>query len=106
MDKPEHVMDNDPSMSVFNTIEMATATNNIKDDINKSYVNDMVTAMLDILDDRERNIVKAVYGIDADCEESFDIIALRMDLTKERVRQLYKHAINKIKTNFANKQAC
>jgi len=54
------------------------------------------------LPERERNIIKAFYGIDQP-EMTLDEIGERYGLTRERVRQLREKAIRHLRSNTKNK---
>jgi len=63
----------------------------IKTELNKT---------LEILDDREKVIVKCYFGIDTGCEAmTLEAIGERYDLTKERIRQIKEKAIRKLRHN-------
>ena len=57
---------------------------------------------LQILNDRERNIVKAFYGI-GQPEMTLEEIGAKYGLTRERVRQIKEKAIRRLRTNTKNK---
>jgi len=55
---------------------------------------------MEVLDDRERDIIKCYYGIDTGCEPmTLEGVGDRYDLTKERVRQIKIIAIRKLRHN-------
>lgn len=55
---------------------------------------------LDILDDRERNIVESYWGINTGCEPmTLEAIGDKYDLTKERIRQIKEKSIRKLRHN-------
>lgn len=64
-------------------------------------LDDSVRAMLEamdrVLDSREKSIVRARYGLDGNEPMTLEEIAGRMNCTRERVRQLEKIAIGKIR---------
>ena len=64
-------------------------------------LDDSVRAMLEamdrVLDSREKSIVRARYGLDGNESMTLEEIAGRMNCTRERVRQLEKIAIGKIR---------
>ena len=64
-------------------------------------LDDSVRAMLEamdrVLDNREKSIVRARYGLDGNEPMTLEEIAGRMNCTRERVRQLEKIAIGKIR---------
>lgn len=65
----------------------------------KEYQKALVTAMLSSISERERTIVKKVFGIDCEPQE-MDEIAKEMGMSKERIRQIRIEACNKMKTMF------
>jgi RNA polymerase primary sigma factor len=83
--------------------ELIEDVNLIKD---KNYyeVDDRVRSelerTLDILDDRERNIVECYFGINSGCEPmTLEDIGDRFNLTKERIRQIKERAIRRLRFN-------
>lgn len=63
----------------------------IKTELNKT---------LEVLDERERVIVKCYFGIDTGCEAmTLEAIGEKYDLTKERIRQIKEKAIRKLRHN-------
>ena len=61
-----------------------------------------IAAALNVLNERERNIVEAFYGINQP-ECTMEEIGKRYGLTRERVRQIREKAIRKLKQNTKNK---
>lgn len=57
---------------------------------------------LNVLNDRERNVVEAFYGINQP-ERTMEEIGKKYGLTRERVRQIREKAIRKLKQNTKNK---
>lgn len=53
--------------------------------------------VLSVLKERDRQVIKAYFGIDSDYEMSPDVIAERFDLTNVRVCQIVKSALTKMK---------
>lgn len=70
--------------------------------IDEHYVdNEMretVTACLGVLDDREREIVRAYFGLDSSEPKTLEEIGDFLGVTRERVRQLRNRALEKMKT--------
>lgn len=55
---------------------------------------------LDVLDERERNIIESYFGLNTECEPmTLEAIGDRYDLTKERIRQIKEKAIRKLRHN-------
>lgn len=65
----------------------------------REYQKALVTAMLSTISERERTIVKKVFGIDCDAQE-MDAIAKEMGMSKERIRQIRISACEKMKEMF------
>ncbi len=70
--------------------EMVLNNHNIKDEILKAMV---------ILNDREKDIVVRYFGLVDGNDETLEMIAESMNLTKERVRQIKEGAIRKLRHN-------
>ncbi len=61
----------------------------IKNELNKT---------LEVLDDRERVIVKCYFGVDTGCEAmTLEAIGEKYSLTKERIRQIKNKALQKLR---------
>jgi RNA polymerase primary sigma factor len=58
---------------------------------------DTITKGLDMLKEREREILKLYYGLDGETPRTLDEIGERFSLTRERVRQVKENAIKKLK---------
>ena len=67
--------------------------------LKESLVKD-VDSGLDILPAREKEILKAYYGLNGNEEMSLDEISDMFGLTKERVRQIKERAIRKLRKSF------
>lgn len=61
-----------------------------------------IASVLQILNERERNIVTAFYGIGRP-EMTLDEIGSKYGLTRERVRQIKEKAIRRLRSNTKNK---
>lgn len=61
-----------------------------------------IAAALNVLNERERNVIEAFYGINQP-ERTMEEIGKRYGLTRERVRQIREKAIRKLKQNTNNK---
>ena len=59
--------------------------------------NRVVNRLFSILSDREREVVSLYYGINEDANYTLMEIGTRMDITRERVRQIKDMAIKKLK---------
>ena len=84
------------------TPEFNSATSSINSfelESDREYQKALVTVMLSTLSERERTIVKKVFGIDCDAQE-MDEIAKEMGMSKERIRQIRISACEKMKEMF------
>lgn len=61
-----------------------------------------IALALSVLNERERNVVEAFYGINQP-ECTMEEIGNKYGLTRERVRQIREKAIRKLKQNTKNK---
>jgi RNA polymerase primary sigma factor len=63
-------------------------------------VKEELNSVLSLLSDREREIIKAYYGIDSEYEPmTLEAIGEKYGITKERVRQIKEKAIRKVRHN-------
>ena len=76
--------------------EVKTATNNISDHIEQYDKRIEVDELLSNLPEREQSILRYYYGIGCN-EISLDEIAEKVHLSHERVRQIIKSSIDKLK---------
>lgn len=76
-----------------------SSVNSFEIESDKEYQKALVTAMLSSISERERTIVKKVFGIDCEPQE-MDEIAKEMGMSKERIRQIRIEACNKMKNMF------
>lgn len=79
----------------------------IKDEDDKLIIDNRIknelAKTLSILDERERSIIECYYGINTECEPmTLEAIGERYLLTKERIRQIKKKAIRKLRHNAHN----
>lgn len=61
-----------------------------------------ISSALSVLNDRERNVIEAFYGINQP-ECTMEEIGKKYGLTRERVRQIREKAIRRLKQNTQNK---
>jgi len=89
---------NDDSGELYEILE---DKNSLKDesfyDIDER-VKEELNSVLSLLSDREREIIKAYYGIDSEYEPmTLEAIGERYGITKERVRQIKEKALRKLR---------
>ena len=94
------VSDNDAtSMIDFMQSDSEPATDN---QLLMESLREEIAAALTVLNERERNVVEAFYGINQP-ECTMEEIGKKYGLTRERVRQIREKAIRKLKQNTKNK---
>ncbi|MBR6775626.1 MAG: RNA polymerase sigma factor RpoD/SigA [Bacteroidales bacterium] len=93
MDAP---VGDDEDMSLIDTIipEGIVATD---ENIARKYDTAEIHRSMSILTDKEREILNLYFGIDASHSYTLEEIAYRLDLTRERVRQIKDKALKKLK---------
>ena len=70
---------------------------NADDEATKSSLNEEVEKILEILTDRERNVVRMYFGIGEDTNYTLEEIGEQSGITRERVRQIKDAALKKLK---------
>lgn len=68
----------------------------------KQSLREEMSMALNVLNERERNVIMAFYGI-GQPEMSMDEIGKRYGLTRERVRQIRERALRRLRQNAHNK---
>ena len=93
MDAP---ISDDDDMSLIDTIipEGAASTD---DGITRKLDSSEIRRSMSILTDKEREIINLYFGIDVSHNYTLEEIAYRLDLTRERVRQIKDKALKKLK---------
>lgn len=72
----------------------------MEDKIIESIIGQEIKKTLDILDEREKEIISARYGIGGDVKLTLEEVGKKFNITRERVRQLEKRALEKLKKEF------
>jgi RNA polymerase primary sigma factor len=67
----------------------------------KESLRSEIASVLQVLNERERNVVKAFYGIDGP-ELTLEEIGNKYGLTRERVRQIKEKAIRRLRSSTKN----
>ncbi|QDU54933.1 sigma-70 family RNA polymerase sigma factor [Aeoliella mucimassa] len=60
-------------------------------------LSELLSQMMEVLDDREKQIIRARFGFDEDSKISFSHLGKRMGISKERARQLANRALDKLR---------
>ena len=95
MDAP---IGDDEDMSLIDTI-IPEGVSDTDDNISRTYDTAEIRRSMLILTDKEREIVNLYFGIDVSHNYTLEEIAYRLDLTRERVRQIKDKALKKLKQN-------
>ena len=81
----------------FVSNENGYSTNDIVTKMQDDDLKARINTILDILPERERNIIKMIYGIDCDGPISIEDIADEYNITIARVNQIKKSCLSKMK---------
>lgn len=95
MDAP---VNEDDDMSLIDTI-IPDGNTSADDGISRKFDNAEIHRSMSVLTDKEREIINLYFGIDVTHNYTLEEIAYRMDLTRERVRQIKDKALKKLKQN-------
>lgn len=72
----------------------------MEDKIIETIIGQEVKKTLEILDDREKEIIIARYGIGGDVKLTLEEVGKKFNITRERVRQIEKRALEKLRKEF------
>lgn len=95
MDAP---MGDDDDMSFIDTL-IPEDNSSADDAIVRKLDNAEIHRSMSILTDKEREIINLYFGLDVSHSYTLEEIAYRLDLTRERVRQIKDKALKKLKQN-------
>lgn len=95
MDAP---MGENDDMSLIDTIILDESVG-ADDNLIRKLDNAEIRRTMSVLTDKEREIISLYFGIDATHNYTLEEIAYRLDLTRERVRQIKDKALKKLKQN-------
>lgn len=101
---------NDDIMSIFtNNIENnetpdITSNNIFDDNINNDYSKTLISNSIGVLTEKEKNVIKLLYGIDNYREYEVQEVADKMGISKEGVRLINKRALEKLKDEIIVKR--
>jgi RNA polymerase primary sigma factor len=73
----------------------------LDDQLNKKYILNNLEKMLDILPDREHDLIRMMFGIGMDPVDP-NIICNMYGVGKERIRQMKESALRKLRKRFSN----
>lgn len=83
----------------FNTA--TSSVNSYEVESEQEYHKALVATMLNTLTDREKIVIKKIFGLGCEPQE-MDSVAKEMGMSKERIRQIKIEVCNKLKDNFSS----
>lgn len=83
----------------FNTA--TSSVNSYEIETEQEYHKALVATMLNTLTDREKIVIKKIFGLGCEPQE-MDSVAKEMGMSKERIRQIKIEVCNKLKDNFSS----
>jgi RNA polymerase primary sigma factor len=92
------ISNDDDSGTMYDILENPDPNKTETELFHKSSLKTELTRLFQELSSRQKEVLCWFFGIDMDHPLSLDEIAKRMDLTKERVRQIKDKAIEKLRT--------
>ena len=95
MDAP---ISEDDDMSLLDTL-IPDGSISADENIIRTFDGTEIRRSMSILTDKEREIINLYFGIDVSHNYTLEEIAYRLDLTRERVRQIKDKALKKLKQN-------
>ena len=99
--------DDDESNTVEKNDEFNSKTasyNEYMEKIEQEYNNELISALLSTLNERDREIIKMSFGIGYSKEYTNDDIANELGICAERIRQIKNHVLEKFKKIMMSKQ--
>lgn len=72
----------------------------LEDEIIEEMGRDQIRELVKVLDDREKKILKLRYGLDGEEIHTLEEIGQTFNITRERVRQIEKKTLKKLKTQY------
>lgn len=85
-----------------NLDDVGSAENLIEEVIHREYASFITKCILSNISQRKKHILEAYFGIGCEYQESLSKIAVRHNLTRERVRQILVNTIKNIQAIFKN----
>ena len=97
------IRNDEDSSSTFSAF-IEDPSNGPEDEVVGESLKSEVRALLLTLNDKERTILNMRYGLDGNKPMSLKEIGLKFGLTKERIRQIEKRALEKLKENSQSRE--
>jgi len=98
-----HPLNKNGSIVIGDTVSQKDNSSIISDSIIRKLVINEIKEIIDGLEEKEKKIIVLRYGLDGGKSKSLAEIGKVLNLSRERVRQIEKRALRKIRSNFDNK---
>ena len=72
-------------------------TEDIEKELIEQTIHEELESMLDVLDEREKEIIKMRYGLNGEESRTLEEVGEKLGISRERVRQLEQRALKKLK---------
>jgi len=89
------IQDNEDASMIDLMVDKANRSPDL--DLIKESLRDEINEVLNTLTPRESEIVKSFFGLDGNAPMSLDEIAIKVNLTRERVRQIKERTIRRLR---------
>lgn len=76
--------------------------NEVQKSLNKWFLNERLFIAINKLSEKERNIIVKRFGLYGNDEMTLEELGLQLGLTRERVRQIEKRALERLKNHLDN----
>ncbi len=88
---------NDDGNGVFGDLVADEGAKNPFQEINDTQLQEEIERLMELLDPRERDILKYRYGLMDTEPETLEDVGVRFGVTRERVRQIQKQAVERLR---------
>lgn len=89
----------DGDCELMDFVSSGTSADPVYDETQHKMLGETINDVLDKLDERERYIIKARYGLDGHITKTLEEIGADLGITRERVRQIETVAMKKLRTS-------
>lgn len=97
-------INNEEGNGVFGDIVSDDEAKSPFDEINDAQLRDEIERLMHRLDDREQEILKHRYGLFGAEAETLEDVGKRFNITRERVRQIQKQAVEELRDMLRNEE--
>lgn len=99
-----YVSFDEPVGTNANLHNLIPSTDSFEDDFFDQFENSEIRILLNNLDEKEQRVLIYRFGLFGSDELTLEEIGNKLDLTRERIRQIQNMALKKLKKNLQNKQ--